>query len=133
MVLHPGEHRARHLGLDTEQVNAGARERFLDFINENNDARRINSRQHGPQELLHFIQTAEVIERLAPAPDREAGSLLDHLTVPFPQIIRVELSMNQRHGERLLGCKCAETGQGIHRTAHQAALRLLESCALEGA
>ena len=68
----------------------------LDLINEDDDARRIDARQHGTQERFHVAQPAKVVKRLTTSPNGEPRRLFDDLPLAFPEIFRVQLPLDQR-------------------------------------
>src|SRR5579875_2176501 len=108
VVLHPGEHGSGHFALDARKVRPSSRKRLLDLIDEYDHARRIDPCHHRSQESLHLVQTAQILKGLTTPPNRKPRRLLNDLPLALPEILWVKLSIDERHGERLLGGKARQ-------------------------
>src|SRR2546427_9611820 len=90
MILHPAQHGSGHLGLDARHIGARPGERLLDLIHKHDHPRGFATQKHGRQESLDVFATADLIERLAAAPDCKSWRLLNRLALPLPQPVEIE-------------------------------------------
>ena len=77
-------HRSGHLGLHAGRVCARAREGLFDLVHEDDNPWCLLPGQHGTEEALDVVATADIGEGLATAPNREAWSLLHGLSLALP-------------------------------------------------
>jgi len=85
MILHPAQHGSGHLGLDARHIGARPGERLLDLIHKHDHPRGIATQKHGRQESLDVFATADLIERLAAAPDCKSWRLLNLPELALPE------------------------------------------------
>jgi len=104
-VLHPAQHRAGHLRLNSGYVGACPGKGFLNLIHEDDHTRSFLAVKNGNQELLDVVATADVIECLSISPDGQARRLLDSLTLSLPQPVEVEPALRERHRQHLFSGK----------------------------
>ena len=90
-VLHVGEDGPRHLRLYTREVGASSCKRFLNFINEHDDAGRIDTCKDRPQKVLHVLDAANVLKGLTTSPHRQARCLLNVLALRLPEVFRLHV------------------------------------------
>ena len=90
MILHPAQHGSGHLGLDARHIGARPGERLLDLIHKHDHPRGFATQKRGRQESLDVFATADLIERLAAAPDCKSWRLLNRLALPLPQPVEIE-------------------------------------------